>query len=159
VTYAGSDHSPFDRSIKLGAATFDAVYPGIPGTETLLPLLFAEGVNTGRITLERFASFTSGNAARVFQLQRKGAIQPGYDADLVVIDPAKEITLSSTMLHSRCDYTPYEGQHLRGYPVATLSRGEVVMRDGEFRGRAGRGRLVDRAVDSRSTQLASARLS
>jgi dihydropyrimidinase len=144
VTYAGSDHSPFDRAVKLGARSFDAVYPGIPGTETLLPLLFSEGVNTGRLTLERFASFTSGNAARIFQLQHKGAIQPGYDADLVVIDPNKEVILSPAVLHSRCDYTPYEGRYLRGYPVATLSRGEVVMRDGEFSGRAGRGRLVKR---------------
>jgi dihydropyrimidinase len=144
VTYAGSDHSPFDRAVKLGAATFDAVYPGIPGTETLLPLLFAEGVNGGRITVERFASLTSGNAARVFQLRGKGAIQPGYDADLVIFDSARDVTLSTSMLHSRCDYTPYEGHHLRGYPVATVSRGEVVMREGEFTGRAGRGRLVAR---------------
>jgi dihydropyrimidinase len=119
---------------------------GIPRTETLLPLLFSEGVSGGRMTVERFASLTSGNAARVFQLRRKGAIQPGYDADLVVIDPATEVTLSSAMLHSRCDYTPYEGRVLRGYPVATLSRGELVMRDGEFTGRAGRGRLVERAA-------------
>ncbi len=155
VTYAGSDHSPFDRSVKLGAATFDAVYPGIPGTETLLPLLFAEGVNGGRISLERFASLTSGNAARVFQLHTKGAIQPGYDADLVIIDPAKEVTLSSTMLHSACDYTPYEGRQLRGYPVATLSRGEVVMRDGEFTGRAGRGRLAPRGLEAGAETLSA----
>jgi dihydropyrimidinase len=152
VTYAGSDHSPFDRAVKLGAATFDAVYPGIPGTETLLPLLFAEGVNGGRMTLERFARLTSGNAANVFELLGKGAIQPGYDADLVVFDPAKEATLSSAMLHSRCDYTPYEGRSLRGYPVATVSRGEVVMRDGEFTGRAGRGRLVARGAAPAATE-------
>ncbi len=125
--------------MKLGAASFDAVYPGIPGTETLLPLLFSEGVNTGRLTLDRFASLTSGNAALVFQLRGKGAIQPGYDADLVIIDPKKEVILSRDVLHSECDYTPYAGRYLRGYPVATISRGEVVMRDGEFVGRAGRG--------------------
>jgi dihydropyrimidinase len=144
VTYAGSDHSPFDRAVKLGAETFERVYPGIPGTETLLPLLFSEGVGSGRLSLERFASLTSGQAARVFQLHAKGAIQPGFDADLVIVDPSKEVILSSALLHSRCDYTPYEGRYLRGYPVATISRGEVVMRDGEFTGRAGRGRLVPR---------------
>jgi len=144
VTYAGSDHSPFNRDVKLGAASFDAVYPGIPGTETLLPLLFSEGVNTGRLTLDRFASLTSANAARIFQLRSKGAIQPGNDADLVVFDPKKEVILSREVLHSQCDYTPYAGRYLRGYPVATISRGEVVMRDGEFTGRAGRGRLVAR---------------
>jgi dihydropyrimidinase len=145
VTYAGSDHSPFGRAIKLGARSFDEVYPGIPGTETLLPLLFSEGVVSGRLSLERFATLTSTNAARVFQLQGKGAIRPGFDADLVVFDPAKEVVLSSSMLHSACDYTPYEGRFLRGYPVATVSRGEVVMRDGQFTGRAGRGQLVPRA--------------
>ena len=144
VTYAGSDHSPFDRAVKLGARSFDEVYPGIPGTETLLPLLFSEGVNGGRISLERFATLTSGNAARVFQLQGKGAIQPGLDADFVIFGPRKDVVLSASMLHSRCDYTPYEGRYLRGYPVATVSRGEVVMRDSEFTGRAGRGRLVPR---------------
>jgi dihydropyrimidinase len=144
VTYAGSDHSPFDLAVKRGAKTFDAVYPGIPGTETLVPLLFSEGVTSGRLSLERFASLISTNAARVFQLHRKGGIQPGYDADVVVIDPNKEVILSRDLLHSRCDYTPYAGRYLRGYPVATVSRGEIVMRDGVFTGRAGRGRLVQR---------------
>ncbi len=146
VTYAGSDHSPFERAVKLGAPSFDAVYPGIPGTETLLPLFFSEGVTSGKISLERFAAFTSGNAARVFQLHGKGAIQPGFDADLVIFDPGKEVILSSSILHSRCDYTPYEGRYVRGYPVATVSRGDVVMRDGEFTGHAGRGRLVPRGA-------------
>jgi dihydropyrimidinase len=146
VTYAGSDHSPFERAVKLGATSFDAVYPGIPGTETLLPLFFSEGVTSGKLSLARFATFTSGNAARVFQLQGKGAIQPGLDADLVIFDPHKELILSSAMLHSACDYTPYEGRYVRGYPVVTVSRGEVVMRAGEFTGRAGRGRLVPRGA-------------
>jgi dihydropyrimidinase len=144
VTYAGSDHSPFDLAVKRGAKTFDAVYPGIPGTETLLPLLFSEGVTSGRLTLDRLAALTSANVARVFQLHGKGGILPGNDADVVVIDPNKEVILSRDILHSRCDYTPYEGRYLRGYPVATVSRGEIVMRDGEFTGRAGRGRLVQR---------------
>jgi len=144
VTYAGSDHSPFDLAVKRGAKTFDAVYPGIPGTETLLPLLFSEGVTSGRLTLDRLAALTSANVARVFQLHGKGGILPGNDADAVVIDPNKEVILSRDILHSRCDYTPYEGRYLRGYPVATVSRGEIVMRDGEFTGRAGRGRLVQR---------------
>jgi dihydropyrimidinase len=157
VTYVGSDHSPFDRAVKLGAATFDAVYPGIPGTETLLPLLFSEGVNTGRMSLQRFASLTSGNAARIFQLRGKGAIQPGYDADLVVIDPTREVILSSAVLHSRCDYTPYDGRYLRGYPVATLSRGRLVMRNGEFIGRAGSGLLVERGRQSSPEPLSVGR--
>jgi dihydropyrimidinase len=145
VTYAGSDHSPFDRAIKLGARTFEEVYPGIPGTETLLPLLYSEGVAAGRLELERLADVTSSTTARVFQLVGKGGIRLGNDADLVIVDPSKEVIMSRELLHSRCDYTPYDGLALRGYPVATISRGEVVMRDAAFVGRPGRGRFVDRA--------------
>lgn len=144
VTYVGSDHSPFDRDVKLAASTFEEIYPGIPGTETLLPLLYSEGVAAGRLSLERLADVSSTTTARVFQLVDKGAIRPGNDADLVIIDPSKEVVLSREVLHSRCDYTPYAGMALRGYPIATISRGEVVMRDGGYTGRPGHGRFVER---------------
>lgn len=152
ITYVGSDHSPFDRSVKLGATTFDAVYPGIAGTETLLPLLFSEGVSKGRLTLDHLAKLTSTNAARIFQLQGKGAITPGHDADFVVIDPHKEVTLSPAVLHSRCDYTPYEGFPVRGYPILTISRGAVVARDGEFVGPPGHARPVPRGTQTSQTE-------
>lgn len=145
VTYFGSDHSPFDRSIKLADDSFESVYPGIGGTETLIPLMFSEGVGKGRISLGRFVELTSANAARIFQLDGKGALGPGRDADLVVIDPNKEVVLSREVLHSRCDYTAYEGFGVRGYPVLTVSRGAIVMRDGQFTGRPGHGRFLARA--------------
>jgi dihydropyrimidinase len=144
VTYVGSDHSPFDRAVKLAAQTFEQIYPGIPGTETLLPLLFSEGVSAGRLSLERLAEVSSGNTAGVFQLIGKGGIRLGNDADLVIFDPSREVVLGRDVLHSRCDYTPYAGLSVRGYPVVTISRGEIVMRDGEFVGRPGRGRFVER---------------
>jgi dihydropyrimidinase len=147
VTYVGSDHSPFDKAVKLGAQTFEQIYPGIPGTETLLPLLFSEGVSTGRLSLERLAEVTSSATARVFQLVGKGGILLGNDADLVIFDPFREVVLAREVLHSRCDYTPYAGLRLRGYPVMTMSRGAVVMRDGEFVGKPGRGRFVDRGPE------------
>src|SRR5262249_49104564 len=125
-------------------------------TETLVPLLFSEGVGKGRLGLERFAELTSGSTARVFQLVGKGGILPGNDADLVVIDPNREAILTRERLHSRCDYTPYEGFQVRGYPVLTISRGEVVMRDGEFVGQAGHGRFVERAPASASADLVAA---
>ena len=78
-------------------------------------------------------------------MRGKGGIQPGNDADLVIVDPSKEVILSRELLHSRCDYTPYAGMRVRGYPVTTISRGEVVMHDGQFVGAPGRGRLVERA--------------
>src|SRR5439155_23189186 len=98
-----------------------------------------------RPSSERLADVSRPTTARVFQLVGKGGIRPGNDADLVIVDPSKDVILSREVLHSRCDYTPYAGRALRGYPVATISRGEVVMRDGEFTGRAGRGRLVARS--------------
>jgi len=155
VTYVGSDHSPFDRAVKLGAQTFEQIYPGIPGTETLLPLLFSEGVSTGRLGLERLAEVSSSSTARVFQLVGKGGIRLGNDADLVLFDPSREVVLGREVLHSRCDYTPYAGLKVRGYPVLTISRGDVVMRDGEFVGKPGRGRFLERgpqaAVEERAT--------
>src|SRR5207237_6701831 len=75
VTYAGSDHSPFDRSVKLGAASFDAVFPGIPCTETLLPLLFSEGFNTGRLTLHRFPCMSCGNVTNIFPFHSHSTAQ------------------------------------------------------------------------------------
>jgi dihydropyrimidinase len=144
VTYVGSDHSPFDRAVKMQAESFETVYVGVAGTETLVPLLFSEGVGKGRLSLERFVELTSERAARIFQLSGKGGIQVGNDADLVVIDPDREVVLSRDVLHTRCDYTVYEGFPLRGYPVLTVSRGEIVMKDGEFTGRKGRGRHVPR---------------
>lgn len=143
VTYLGSDHSPFDRAVKL-TDNFEEVYPGIGGTETLIPLMYSEGVAEGRLSLERFAALTSGNAARIFQLGGKGRISPGYDADLVVIDPEKDVTISQNLLHSQCDYTAYEGVAVHGYPVLTVSRGAIVMRDGAFVGQAGHGKFLAR---------------
>lgn len=152
ITYIGSDHKPFVRSVKLGAATFDAVYPGIAGTETLLPLLFSEGVGKGRLTLDELAKLTSMNAARIFQLQGKGATTPRNDADFVVIDPHKEITLSPAVLHSRRDYTPREGFPIQSYPILTISRDAVVARDGEFVGQPDRGRVVPQGTRTPQTE-------
>lgn len=142
ITYLGSDHSPFDRAVKLSADGFAAISPGIPGTETILPLFFSEGVGNARMSVERLVEMTSSATAQLFGLPFKGRIQIGSDADLVVLNPEKEVTISSEILHSRCDYTPYEGVKVRGFPVLTVSRGEVVMRDGKFVGRAGRGRFA-----------------
>jgi dihydropyrimidinase len=86
-------------------------------------------------------------AAKVHGLYpRKGTIAPGSDADIVIFDPRKKVRLGTDTLHENCDYTPYESFELEGYPVMVLSRGEVVVREGEFVGREGRGEFVKRAV-------------
>jgi dihydropyrimidinase len=141
-----SDHAAFKfddvRGKKLpGAAqSFRKIPNGVPGVETRLPLLFSEGVNKGRLTLQQFVALSSTNAAKIYGLHpRKGTIAVGSDADIVLWDPERRVSLTNSILHHNCDYTPYEGRELTGYPVMTLSRGEVVMEEGRMSGSAGRG--------------------
>ena len=144
-----SDHAPFrfdDPKGKLVAgadAPFTRVPNGVPGLETRLPLLFSGGVMTGRIGLDRFVELTAAGPARTYGLwPRKGAIAVGADADLALWDPQRRVTITNDMLHHDVDYTPYEGIEVTGWPVVTLSRGEVVARDFEVLGTAGRGRFL-----------------
>jgi dihydropyrimidinase len=126
--------------------SFDQVPGGAPGIETRLPLLYHFGVRTGRLSLPQFVACTSTAVARRFGLYpRKGSLMPGADADLVLFDPERSVTLSATTLHQNCDYTPFEGWTVTGWPRMVLSRGEVIVRDGQFVGRPGRGEYLKRA--------------
>jgi dihydropyrimidinase len=148
-TVFSSDHAPFSyddpRGKKPGGreVAFRHVPNGIPGLETRLPLLFSEGVLAGRITLERFVELTATNPAKLYGLHpRKGTIAVGADADLAIWDPEREITLTNAALHHATDYTPYEGMRIRGWPVTTLSRGEVVWDGQRPQGVPGRGQFL-----------------
>jgi dihydropyrimidinase len=117
----------------------------VPGIETRLPLLLSEGVAGGRLTLERVAALTSEGPARCLGCYpRKGAVRPGSDADLVIVDLAAERVLSPGVLHGRSDYCLYGGLRVRGWPVMTIANGKVVVEDGEFAGERGAGRFVAR---------------
>jgi dihydropyrimidinase len=125
---------------------FNQIPGGAPGIETRLALAYHFGVTAGRLTLPQFAQVTSTSAARLYGLfPRKGALVPGADADLVLFDPAREVTLSAEWLHQNTDYTPYEGFQVRGWPRTVISRGEVIVRDEVFVGAAGRGHFLPRA--------------
>ncbi|HUA53772.1 MAG TPA: dihydropyrimidinase [Candidatus Sulfotelmatobacter sp.] len=144
-----SDHAPFrfdDPRGKRNAgvdAPFKAVPNGIPGIETRLPLLFSEGVMAGRLELGQFVALTATNPAKIYGLHpRKGTIAVGSDADLVLWDPARKLTLTNALLHHNVDYTPYEGMALTGWPKYTLSRGEMVWNDGTVAATPGRGRFL-----------------
>jgi dihydropyrimidinase len=142
-----SDHAPFrlDATGKLirGPKTpFNAVPNGLPGIETRLPILFSEGVTNGRISAQRFVELTATNPAKMYGLYpRKGSLAIGADADIVIYDPKRTVTITNSILHHNVDYTPYEGLEVTGWPEIVLSRGEVIVKDGEYCGQDGRGKF------------------
>ena len=136
-----SDHCPFryqseDGKLNpMGRKHFKHIPNGIPGVETRLPILFSEGVNKGRIDLNRFVALTSTNHAKTYGLYpRKGTIAVGSDADIAIWDPDQERVVAHDDLHDQSDYTPYEGMTLKGWPISVVLRGQVVMKDGELVG-------------------------
>jgi dihydropyrimidinase len=135
-----SDHCPFryDARGKLtprGKTSFRWVPNGIPGVETRLPILFSQGVKTGRISLNEFVALTATNHAKTYGLYpRKGTIAIGSDADIAIWDAERRTTISQTLMHHGTDYTPYEGMEVTGWPVSTMVRGRFVVRDGALVG-------------------------
>jgi len=110
-----------------------------------MSLVYDGGVRPGRISLNRFVELTSTSPAKIFGLfPRKGTIAPGSDADIVVFDPNRTFTLSAKTLHMKVDYNPYEGRVVQGAPEKVVSRGEVIVDDGKFVGKRGRGQFVKR---------------
>ncbi|MBS1252733.1 MAG: D-hydantoinase [Anaerolineales bacterium] len=143
----GTDHCPFTRAEKArGLDDFSRIPGGVPAIEARFPLLYAFGVRAGRISLSRWIELCCTTPAHLFGLERKGTIAVGYDADLVIFDPERKVRLSTETLHENVDWTPFEGTEVAGWPAVTISRGEVVVENGEFHGVAGRGRFVARAV-------------
>jgi dihydropyrimidinase len=125
--------------------TWADVPAGMSNLETNLPMLYSEGVGKGRITLERFVELIATNPAKLTGFYpRKGTIAVGADADLCILDPAKKMTVSPAVTHYATDYDIYDGFEVTGWPVYTISRGEVILRDGEPTTAAGRGRLIER---------------
>ena len=147
-----SDHCPFryddpkGKLVPKGRTSFRWVPNGIPGVAARLPILFSEGVVKGRIDLNRFVALTSTNHAKMYGLYpRKGTIAVGSDADIAIWDPNRKVTIGHDLLHDGSDYTPYEGRDVTGWPVLTMVRGRVVMRDGELVGQKGHGTYLPRA--------------
>jgi dihydroorotase len=106
----------------------------MPGVQTLLPLLL-DHMNAGRLTLARLVDLTSAGPARVFNIAGKGRIAAGYDADFVLVDLRAARTITDDWIASRCGWTPFAGMKVTGWPMATVIRGRVVMRDGEVVGK------------------------
>jgi len=146
IETVGSDHCPFPSSQKdWGKDDFTKIPNGVPGTEAIIPILYSEGVRKGRISIFDLVRVTSEGPARRFGLPpSKGSIAVGSDADFVVIDPNKRVRMTADAMHSKIDYSIYDSVTTEGYPVLTVSRGEVVMEDGEFVGKKGRGMFIPR---------------
>ncbi|WP_180897418.1 dihydropyrimidinase [Martelella soudanensis] len=154
VDIFNSDHAPYrfdaEGKLKAGPApSFRAVANGIPGLETRMPILFSEGVMKGRIDLSRFVALTATNNAKLYGLApRKGTIAIGADADIALWDPEKRVTIENGMLHHNVDYTPFEGLEIQGWPVTVLSRGEVIVDQGQLLARPGRGCFLTQETSS-----------
>lgn len=144
-----TDHCPFcfKGQKDLGRESFAKIPNGMPGVETRLYLLWDGGVRAGKISMNRFVEITSTAPAKIYGMYpRKGTIAPGADADVLVWDPEKEHELNQASLHMRVDYSPYEGRKVKGAPSHVFSRGELVVHEGKFLGRAGRGRFLKRST-------------
>jgi dihydropyrimidinase len=143
-----SDHAPYQfnekgKIPKGDKTTFKEMANGVPGLEIRLPLLFSEGVQKGRISLQQFVALTSTNHARLYGLYpRKGTIAVGSDADFAIWDADKDVTIRWKDLHDNVGYTPYEGRQIKGWPVVVVSRGRVVVEDGKLNAERGSGRFL-----------------
>ena len=142
-----TDHSPFcyKEQKELGRDDFTKIPNGGPGVEHRMSLVYDGGVVQRRIGLNRFVELTSTAAAKIFGLfPRKGTIAVGSDADIVIFDPEREQTISAATHHMRVDYSAYEGRKVKGVSETVLSRGNVIVENGKFFGKAGAGRFLKR---------------
>ena len=144
VDTVATDHAPGTKEEKeIGWENIWEAWAGVPGVETLLPIMISEGVNKGLISMQDLCRILCEKPAKIFDLYpRKGALLLGSDADIDVVDLKREKVVKADNLHYKVGWTPYEGICLRGYPVLTMVRGEVVMSLGEIIGRSGHGEFI-----------------
>lgn len=131
VDVIGSDHAPHTKEEK--ARDYPQSPSGMPGVQTLLPLML-DHVNAGRLSLERLVDLTSAGPARIFNIAGKGRIAVGYDADFSIVDLKARTEITSDWLAYKCGWSPFEGMTVTGWPMATVIRGQTVMREGELIG-------------------------
>ncbi|NOZ29885.1 MAG: dihydropyrimidinase [Chloroflexi bacterium] len=140
-----TDHCPWWwRDKERGRGDFSRIPGGVAGIETRLPLVYHFGVRAGRLTPQQWVDLCCTRPAELFGLPGKGRIQVGADADIVVFDPERAMPLTADRLHSQVDYSVYEDITVRGWPRVTISRGRVLVEDGQFVGPDGHGRFLRR---------------
>ncbi|RKY83403.1 dihydropyrimidinase [candidate division KSB1 bacterium] len=148
ISVVSSDDMAFNSEDKLSNKdSFNLVPEGLPGVEVRLPILFTEGVLKRKISLKRLVEITSTNVAKLFGMfPRKGIISIRSDADLVILDPDKEVVLNSDSLHMKTDWCPVEGMRVKGLPEFVISRGEIIVEKGKFCSKKGRGKFIRRKI-------------
>jgi dihydroorotase len=124
----GSDHAP--HTLEEKARPYPASPSGMPGVQTLVPVMLTH-VNNGKLSLERFVDLTSAGPHRVFGLADKGRLAEGFDADFTIVDMKARRTITNAQMATRSGWTPFDGFEAKGWPMATIIRGRVVMRDDE----------------------------
>jgi dihydropyrimidinase len=146
LSVVSTDHAPFNfhGQKDRGQNDFTRIPNGLPGVEHRVMLLY-QGVREGKLNLQHFVDLVSTMPARLFGLfPRKGTIAPGSDADLLIFDPERTLTISASNQHQRVDYNPYEGMHVQGVPDTVLLRGRVIVRDYQYVGGKGGGQFLSR---------------
>jgi dihydropyrimidinase len=141
----GTDHCPFmfHGQKDLGLDLFTKIPGGIPGIESRLALMYSYGVTAGRISINQWVDLCCTAPAQSFGIYpQKGNLSEGADADLVIFDPQKKVTIANSRLHENIDYSPYEGMKLTGYPEMTISQGNVIVRDDVYIGQKQSGRFL-----------------
>lgn len=143
-----TDHAPWSLEDKLDPTlNIETARPGVENLQVMLPMLYSDGVRTGKISISRFVEVVSTNVAKLFGLYpRKGTISVGSDADVVVFDPELTRTIDADMLKSNADYSVFAGMSVTGWPVVTIRRGEIVFQNDQVVGRPGSGQVVWRGL-------------
>lgn len=158
ISVTGSDDCTFDVDEKTAflekgpdgkyIQDFTKVVNGMSGIEIRLPILLSEGVSKGRLTINQVCALTSTNIAKLYGCYpRKGIIAPGSDADITLVDMDKEVTLSKGVLHNNISYCLHEGLKLKGYPVMTISKGNIIVENEIFKGEKGAGKFIARNIN------------
>jgi dihydropyrimidinase len=146
IDVVATDHCSWTLANKLSADRFTRMMPGMSNLETIVPMLYSEGVAKGRLSISRWVDLIATNAAKIFGMYpKKGAIVEGADADLVVFDPKRNVVIKSGEMHSRSDYDPFEGSEVSGWPKLTISRGIPIVSDRKDDAPRGRGEFIPRA--------------
>ncbi|MEA1910264.1 MAG: dihydropyrimidinase [Spirochaetota bacterium] len=143
ISIIATDHCTFTLEQKFQSNDCRTIFPGVPGTEEMLQIVYTDGVEKGLFDMSRLVSLLSTEPAKAFGLYpEKGSLDPGTDADIVIFDPGHESVFKNDTMHTAAGYTAYDGKSVKGKAETVILRGEIILKDGEFLGRRGNGKFL-----------------